>query len=115
MNVAKLLFAVTLLAVSILAFIPTYEPLPTVVSVSDVLNHFAAFFTLYLLHLFAFPLFSWRLRSALLLGYGILIEAVQAFLPNRHASLSDIAVDAAAVAAALCLHLLVYRLRARRA
>ncbi|WP_345973435.1 VanZ family protein [Sulfurimonas diazotrophicus] len=115
MNAAKLLFAVTLLAVTLLAFIPTYEPLPEIVSFSDILNHFAAFFTLYMLHLFAYPAFSWRRRSALLLGYGVLIEAVQAFLPNRYASLSDVAVDAAALTAAMLLHLLVYRLRARRA
>ncbi|WP_345986509.1 VanZ family protein [Sulfurimonas sp. HSL-1656] len=113
MTAAKLLFAAALLAISILAFIPSYDPLPKLASFSDILNHFAAFFTLYMLHLFSYPALSWRLRSAVLLAYGLLIEIVQAFLPNRYASLSDLAVDAAAVAAAVLLHRIACRFRTR--
>ena len=111
MSPAKLLFAVTFSAVTVLAFLPSYEPLPDVFSVSDVINHFLAFVTLYLLHTAAYPSVSRRTRSAVLLGYGVFIEAVQAFLPTRQASVSDIAVDSAAILTALLLHSLFYRLK----
>jgi VanZ family protein len=102
----RILFALTLAAVTFLAFVPTYEPLPDVVSVSDVLNHFAAFFTLYALHVPAYPAVSIRHRAAGLVFYGLFIETVQAFLPNRSASVGDLLVDAAAVGAAMALQLL---------
>ena len=109
MSPAKLLFAAVFLSIAVLAFMPSYKPLPDIVSMSDILNHFAAFFTLYLLHLAAYPAVTWRLRSAFFLGYGILIEAVQAFLPTRQSSASDVAVDAAAILAAVLLHRLFRR------
>jgi len=107
----KLLFWTVLICVSILAFLPTYEPLPEVVSFSDVLNHFAAFSTLYVLHAVAYPRLSIMIRGVLLLGYGLFIEAVQSFLPNRVASAEDIAVDAAGILAALLLQQLFQYMR----
>ncbi len=94
---AKTLFYLTLFAVTVLAFIPTYASLPDAVSVSDVLNHFAAFSVLFFLHLRAYPAEAPQHRILLLIAYGVFIEAVQYFLPARSASAGDIAVDAAAV------------------
>ncbi len=94
---AKTLFYLTLFAVTVLAFVPTYEALPDAVSVSDVLNHFAAFTVLFFLHLPAFPAMPTHRRILLLIAYGVFIEAVQHFLPARSASAEDIAVDTAAV------------------
>jgi len=115
MTPAKLLFAAVLFSVTVLAFMPTYAPLPDIISFSDILNHSAAFFTLYMLHLLAYPAVTQRMRAGLLLAYGILIEAVQAFLPTRYASASDVAVDAAAILAAVLLHTLFRRRKAARA
>ena len=106
---SKLLFFSALTAVTILAFIPTYAPLPEVVSFSDILNHFTAFTVLFFLHLRAYPAVPTRRRIFLLIAYGIFIEAVQYFLPARSASTGDIAVDTAAVFfAALVQPLLPY-------
>ncbi len=101
------LFWLALAGVTVLAVVPTYEPLPEVVSVSDVLNHAAAFLVLYALHALAWPAVRVPVRAGLLLAYGTGIEAVQFFLPARSASFGDIAVDGAALLAAAALHLLV--------
>lgn len=107
----KSLFWSVFAIVTLLAFMPSYEPLPEVVSLSDKLNHFAAFATLYLLHCLAYPRVTLRNRGLFLLLYGIGIELVQLFLPTRSASVEDIAVDAAAIVAAMVLNTLVFRLR----
>ncbi len=96
---ARLLFYGVLLAVTVLAFLPSYESLPDVVSFSDILNHFAAFATLTVLFAFAHPQITCKQRALLLLAYGTFIEAVQHFLPDRCASAEDLAVDAAGIAA----------------
>lgn len=107
----RLLFWTVFAAVAVLAFIPSYEPLPEAVSISDVLNHSAAFATLYLLHAYAYPAVPPLQRGGFLLFYGIFIEAVQHFLPTREASFGDVAVDAAAIAAVFCLELFYRRLK----
>lgn len=85
---------------------PDYEPLPPVVALSDILNHSAAFITLYILLAAGYPSVRTRVRFALPAGYGIVIEAVQYFLPERTASLSDLLVDVTALLFALTLHYL---------
>jgi len=105
----KLLFWSILTAVTVLAFLPTYEPLPDVVSYSDKLNHVAAFFTLYLLHTAAFPLLSAARHSLLLIGYGIFIEVVQAFLPTRSSSVEDLVADSIGIFTAILFQYLFLR------
>lgn len=83
---------------------PNYDPLPPVVAISDILNHAAAFITLYILHAAGYPSVQTRARFSGLVGYGIAIEAVQYFLPARTASLSDVAVDTTALLFAITLH-----------
>lgn len=108
-----LLFWSAFAAVAYLAFIPSYEPLPEMLSFSDVLNHFAAFAILYLLHLSAYPAVAVAKRLGFLLAYGVAIEAVQALLPTRSASLSDVLVDGAALLSAALLHRLYRRFSPR--
>jgi VanZ family protein len=61
----------------------------------DKLNHALAFSALALSGRFGFPGPRWRaLAIALgLLAFGILIEAVQSFLPTRSAELDDVIAD----------------------
>lgn len=83
---------VLLLIISYLAFLPNYDNLPQVVSISDVINHFAAFFTL---SFFLYKGFNTTIVKLFLILsiYGLFIETVQYFLPNRVFSLEDIFVD----------------------
>jgi VanZ family protein len=97
----RLALAVCLIVVTTLALIPPgHEPLP----VSDKVNHIAAFLVLAWLADHAYPRFS---RGAglwvALLGYGLLIEALQACIPYREASLGDLLADAVGLAAYLVL------------
>ncbi len=61
---------------------------------SDKANHVLAFYVLALLVDFSFPKDNLGLAKVLaLLTYGLLIEIVQSFLPNRTASLLDLVAD----------------------
>ena len=97
----RLPFYLALAVITVLAFMPNYRSLPEIVSLSDLLNHFAAFFTLYLLHRLAYRRVSPLKRATLLMFYGLFLEAVQSFLPTRSATLEDLLVDASAIAAAV--------------
>ena len=97
---AKILFFLTLTAVTILAFLPNYDALPPFVSFSDLLNHALAFAVLYILFKKAYPSFSTVRIILPLLLYAVWIESVQYFLPTRYASLSDIAADSVGLLAA---------------
>ncbi|MDD2267132.1 VanZ family protein [Sulfuricurvum sp.] len=90
--IVKIIFFTALILISTLAFLPDYSGLPPVVSLSDKLNHAAAFTVLILLYKFAFPHSTQRIVVSLLL-YAVFIEVVQAFLPTREASLEDIFAD----------------------
>lgn len=88
----RLSFVSSILVISYIAFLPNYNDLPELTSLSDVLNHFAAFFVL---SFFLDRGFSARIGSAFLILfiYGLFIEVVQYFLPNRCFDLLDVAVD----------------------
>lgn len=92
----RLFFLLAMLIIACIAFLPNYDNLPELTSFSDILNHFAAFFVLSLLLERGFCL---RMRFAFLIlfAYGIFIEIVQHFLPNRCFDLLDLAVDMAGV------------------
>jgi len=88
----RIAFAVTLLAVSYLAFGHVEET--PIASINDKLGHSAAFLTLALLLDFAWPRRAWGAAKLLpLFAYGLLIEIVQYFLPYRTFSLWDLAAD----------------------
>ncbi|MBN8473875.1 VanZ family protein [Sulfuritalea sp.] len=105
----RIAFAVTLVVVSYLAVTPAEHKLSHLVS--DKLNHMAAFLVLAALLDFSFPREEFTLAKAgALLGYGLLIEIVQYFLPFRHFSMLDLAVDALGLAAYALLRPLCHRL-----
>jgi VanZ family protein len=73
----------------------TSRQIPVVAEVNDKLNHMLAFYVLGLLADFAWPGTAFYTRKAfLLLGYGVLIEIIQYFLPYRSFSLFDLGADA---------------------
>jgi VanZ family protein len=68
---------------------------PVIHETNDKLQHITAFIVLALLTDFAFPRQSWNWRKfSLLLGYGLLLEIMQYFIPNRFFSLADLGADA---------------------
>ncbi|RJG51673.1 VanZ family protein [Motilimonas pumila] len=77
-------------AISWLAFTPKAPGLD--IQHFDKINHLAAFSSLTLIALLAFSVPASRIYLGLL-GYGITIELVQSQLPNRFASVADIAAD----------------------
>jgi VanZ family protein len=110
---SRLLFFSALAAISVLAVLPDYNALPPIVSVSDLLNHAAAFLTLVLLYSLAYshPL---RRIGVTLIAYGILIELVQAFLPTRFASLEDVVADSVGLMGGMVLVKMVRSARERK-
>ena len=92
----RLAFVTAVLAIATIAFLPNYDDLPEITSLSDVLNHFAAFFVLsFLLERGFAPRAG--VAFLLLFAYGLFIETVQHFLPSRCFDLLDLAVDMAGV------------------
>ncbi|ODB84827.1 hypothetical protein A3193_14690 [Candidatus Thiodiazotropha endoloripes] len=82
----------SLVAICFLAFTPLQ--LPAVSSLNDKFSHILAFLYLALLCDFSWPEADWNFTKALsLLGYGLFIETVQAFLPHRFFSMLDLAAD----------------------
>jgi VanZ family protein len=72
---------------------------PVVENMNDKVNHILAFYVLGFLADFSFPRKKFGLSKVLsLLGFGLLIEVIQYFLPYRSFSLYDLAADAAGLA-----------------
>ena len=95
------LFRVALLAVVALVFhlATTQSAYPGVSSVNDKVEHVLAFGLLSLLADFSFPVGRFGLAKILpLLGYGVLIEVVQYFLPYRESSAADVLADGIGIA-----------------
>ena len=73
----------------------TSRQIAVVEDVNDKLNHVLAFYVLGLLADFSWPGTAFYARKAfLLLGYGVVIEIIQYFLPYRSCSLFDLGADA---------------------
>jgi len=89
---SKISFFSLLIIISYIAFLPNYDELPEFASLSDIFNHFIAFFVLSIL---LDQAYAPRCRHAflMLLMYGLFIEIVQHFLPNRMFDLLDLVVD----------------------
>ena len=102
----RALFFTALISVTILAVLPDYNALPPIVSVSDLLNHAAAFSVLSLLYSFAYS-HTQKQITVTLISYGVMIEAVQAFLPTRYASIEDIIADSLGILVGLTLMKLI--------
>jgi len=88
----RVVFFSLLFIIAYIAFLPNYDALPNFTSLSDIFNHFIAFFVLAIFLDFGFsPAYTHIFISLCL--YGLFIECVQYFLPNRAFDLLDIAVD----------------------
>ena len=93
-------------AISVITFLATTQRIyPVAATFNDKLNHLIAFLVLALLADFSFPRSSFGYAKILpLIVYGITIETVQYFIPNRMFLFYDIAADSfGLVAYALCL------------
>ncbi|MCM8855626.1 MAG: VanZ family protein [Candidatus Thiodiazotropha sp.] len=89
----RVLLALALLIINYLAFSPTETPIVT--NLNDKASHILAFLCLAFLVDFSWPISRWNLpKIASLISYGLFIEVVQFFLPNRLFSLWDLAADA---------------------
>ncbi len=91
----RVLFALSVLAILVLATADTRFPLPS--TPSDKLNHLLAFLELTLLARLGWPALQafWLIPG--LLAFGLAIEGVQANLPYRDFSLADLAADACGI------------------
>jgi VanZ family protein len=88
---------VTLIAITHLAITP--QQYPVLKDISDKANHIIAFYVLALLVDFSFPKDRVEFSKVFaLLSYGLLIEAIQNFLPNRTSSLLDVLADGVGIA-----------------
>lgn len=112
-NVARVVFLVVLIALSI-AFlvqisaggVPRFQHLDKVV-------HFVAFFVLALTFHRAFPIPIWA-ALIILTGYGLAIEWAQDMLPYRQASIGDLIADAAGAVTYYALTYVRFRMRLRQ-
>jgi len=84
------LFLLAIVAITILALLPQ-ERAPQL-SWSDKLNHMFAFMVLAFLLRMGFRI-SYFQSLALLIGYGMLLEASQYFTPDRSAEWADVGAD----------------------
>ena len=94
MNLSKIstaFFFVFLIAIEYLAL--TSLQIKLIENSWDKANHFFAFSSLYATLHFGFSRLNLGAKVAILLAYGIQIEIMQSFVPNRYFSLLDIVAD----------------------
>lgn len=90
--------ALAVVATLYLAFIPGDDSIGS--QFDDKIDHFLAFATLSFLADFSFPRQRFGVWKVLpLLTFGVFIEGVQYFLPNREASLYDVVADGVGIIA----------------
>jgi len=99
----RLLFFISLIAITILAFLPDYDGLPPVVELSDLLNHTVAFTVLMILSQRSYPKLHTKTVVIALLLYALFIEIVQYFLPTRCADWRDVVADGVGIFLALII------------
>jgi VanZ family protein len=93
----RLALILTLGAITFLA--TTGHGYPVVKDISDKANHMLAFYVLAMLVDFSFPKTRFGVSKILaLLTYGLLIEIIQGFLPDRTPSLVDLLADGVGIA-----------------
>lgn len=73
----------------------------------DKLKHSFAFFTLYVLFSLSYEKQTITYKSLLLLFYGILIEFIQYFIPNRFFSFLDLLADAIGILIGIASYLIL--------
>ena len=77
----------------------TQQEFPVIDEINDKVTHVLAFYVLALLADYSSPKVKFNLGKGLtILGYGLLIEVIQYFLPYREFSLLDLAADGVGIA-----------------
>jgi VanZ family protein len=93
----RLVLAAAFVVITHLATTP--QQYPVVKHISDKANHILAFYVLALLLDFSFPKSNLvTSKVIMLLTYGLLIEVIQSFIPNRMSSMLDLVADAIGIA-----------------
>lgn len=93
----RVALSITLLVILYLA--TTQRSYPVVEDINDKVSHVLAFGALAFLGDFSYPNGQFGLKKFFwLLGYGLLIEFIQYFLPYREASLFDLVADGVGLA-----------------
>jgi len=95
-NSFKAYLFITFLVIEFLA--TTTIHIEVMENIWDKLNHFSAFFVLYILLSLAYTHLSVIVKIGLLLGYGLQIEIVQSFIDGRYFSLLDVVADSIGIA-----------------
>ncbi len=90
-NFFKFTFYVSVITILYLA--TTTLEIKAVSNSWDKLNHFVAFFTLYVLLSFSYENLKIELKVLILTLFGFMIEVIQYFIPNREFSLFDVFAD----------------------
>lgn len=98
----KFVFFACILAIEYLA--TTSLEIKPIENSWDKANHFIAFVTLYLTLSFAYPKLQVVAKLLLLLIFGLQIEIVQYFLPNREFSLFDVVADGVGIGIGITIH-----------
>lgn len=101
-RISLIAFRVALaVALVITMYLATAQQEPSVIdNLNDKVNHVLAFYVLAFLADYSAPKLRFNLSKGLtILGYGLLIEVIQYFLPYREFSLLDLAADGVGVAA----------------
>jgi len=95
--IVRLVFVAALGVITHLATTP--QQYPVVKHLSDKATHILAFYVLALLLDFSFPKTNVGISKVIgLLAYGLLIEVIQSFIPNRMPSLLDLVADGIGIA-----------------
>ena len=91
-TIYKVTFFIVVILLMLSPVLPdTFMTLVSFIGLNDKMEHFIAFFLLSFLLNRASSTIKHRLRNiAVLLSFGIIIELIQNFIPNRTASISDI-------------------------
>ena len=106
-SVFRILFLICILSIEFLA--TTTIEIKVVENSWDKLNHFFAFFVLYILLSFAYKRLELRSKVFLLLLFGMQIEVVQHFIEGRYFSLIDVVADGVGILLGVLFHTLVLR------
>lgn len=94
---ARMALAIAVMGITALALMPAPEV--PVTTLWDKLDHWLAFFTLALLAEHAFPGQPfWRRIAPWVLAYGVGLEIVQWFTPDRHGHVMDVLADGIGIA-----------------
>ncbi|QBM18897.1 hypothetical protein MARI_30400 [Marinobacter sp. JH2] len=99
MRMTRLWQAVLFLSLAAILYLATTNqsyPIPS--SANDKINHLIAFAELTIVTRLAWPRIQFYWYAPALLGFGFILEAVQATLPYRDFSLADVLADALGIA-----------------